>query len=160
MDRRVGELKSAVSPTSASIGRDSHDRRWLCATPTPGRGRSPRPPKPRAKRAAASRGRLNRYGELLEQAPECADGLGGDLGVERCGVELLVAKQHLDHADVDLLLKQMGGETILERVEGGALVAPRRLSRGVSGAVELVCRQRLHRIAARKQPALCRAAFQ
>src|SRR5712691_11433598 len=49
---------------------------------------------------AASRGR--HHDELLERAPDPADSLGGDLGVERRGVELLVPKQHLDHTDVDI----------------------------------------------------------
>ena len=59
-------------------------------------------------------------------------------------------EQHLDHADVDLLLEQMGGEAVPQRVEGDALVDPGRLSRGVAGAVELACRQRVDRIAARE----------
>src|SRR5215468_12422352 len=63
----------------------------------------------RATRAAASGGRLHRHGELLERAPDLADGPGGDLGVERRGLELLVPEQDLDHTDVDLLLEQMGG---------------------------------------------------
>src|SRR5437867_3713825 len=108
----------------------------------------------RATRLAASRGRVDRDSELLERAPDFADGLGGDLGVKRRGVELLVPQQHLDHANVDLLLKQMGGEAVPERVERDALVDPSRLRRGMAGTVELACGERLHRIAARKQPAL------
>src|SRR5688572_29409236 len=51
----------------------------------------------RATRAAASGGR--RHDELLEWAPDLADGPCGDLAIERRGVELLVPKQHLDHTD-------------------------------------------------------------
>ena len=36
----------------------------------------------------------------------------GDLGVQCCGIELLVSKQHLNHTDVDLLLEQMSRKTV------------------------------------------------
>ena len=36
-------------------------------------------------------------------------------------VELLVAQQDLDHADVDLALQQVGGEGVVQRVCGDAL---------------------------------------
>ena len=98
----------------------------------------------RATRAAASGGR--RHDEVLERARDLADGPGGDLGVERRGVELLVPEQDLDHADVDLLLEQMGGEAVPKRVQRDALVDPSRLSRGVAGTVELACRQRVDRV--------------
>lgn len=32
--------------------------------------------------------------------------------IERRGVELGMAEQHLDHADVDVLLEQVGGEAV------------------------------------------------
>src|SRR5215468_10877406 len=88
----------------------------------------------RATRPAASRGR--RHDKLLKRAPDLADGPGGDLGVERRGVEFLVSQQHLDHTDVDLLLEEMGGEAVPERVERDAFVDPGRLSRGMAGTVE------------------------
>src|SRR3981081_226897 len=93
----------------------------------------------RCKRPAASRRRRDRPGEAFERTGDFADGFGGDLGVERRGVELLVAEQHLDHPDVDLLLAQMGGEAVLQRVQRGALGAADRLSRGMAGTVELAC---------------------
>jgi hypothetical protein len=34
---------------------------------------------------------------------------GGDARVERCGVERGVTEQDLDHANIDVLLEQMGG---------------------------------------------------
>ena len=97
---------------------------------------------------------LELQGEMLERAHDLADRLGGDLGVERRGVELRVPEQHLDHADVDVLLEQMGGEAVPQRVQRDALVDLGHLRRGMAGAVELACRQRVHRVAARKQPAL------
>ena len=47
----------------------------------------------RATRAAASRRRLDRHGELLKRARDLADGPGGDLRVERRGVEPLVPER-------------------------------------------------------------------
>jgi hypothetical protein len=38
--------------------------------------------------------------------------VGGDLCVERCRFELLVTKQHLDHADIHLLLEQVRREAV------------------------------------------------
>ena len=55
-------------------------------------------------------------------------------------------KQDLDHTDVDLLLEQMGGEAVPKCVERDALVDPSRLRRGVTGTVELACRQRADRV--------------
>ena len=40
------------------------------------------------------------------------DRAGGDLGIERGRLELAVPEQHLDDADVDVLLEQVGGETV------------------------------------------------
>ena len=44
------------------------------------------------------------------------DRVDGDAGVERGRLQLGVAEQHLDHADVDVLLEQMGGEAVAQRV--------------------------------------------
>jgi hypothetical protein len=38
--------------------------------------------------------------------------VGGNLGVKRGGLKLLVAQQHLNHADIHLLLEQVGGKTV------------------------------------------------
>ena len=67
--------------------------------------------------------------DVLERAHDLADRLGGDAGVERRGVELGVAEQHLDHADIDVLLEQMGGEAVPQRVQRHALVDPGHLRR-------------------------------
>ena len=55
-----------------------------------------------------------------------ADRLGRDLGVERRRLELGVAEQHLDHADVDVLFQQMGGEAVPQRVRRHPLLDPGR----------------------------------
>jgi plasmid stability protein len=41
----------------------------------------------------------------LQRRDDLAQDLGGDLGVERCRLELFVSEQHLDHADIDLLFE-------------------------------------------------------
>ena len=64
-----------------------------------------------------------------------------------------MAEQHLDDADVDVLLEQVGGEAVPQRVRRHPLLDPGGLGGGVDGAVELAGRQRLDRVAAGKQPA-------
>src|SRR5436305_3368142 len=60
--------------------------------------------------------------DMLQRAHDFADRLGGDAGIERGGVELGVPEQHLDDADVDVLLEQMGGEAVPQGVQRDALV--------------------------------------
>src|SRR6266567_5673921 len=106
---------------------------------------------------AASAGRpelLELERDVLQRAHDLADRLGGDPGIERRGVELGVTEQHLDDADIDVLLQQMGGEAVPQGVQRDALVDVRHLSGSVAGAVELARGHRLGRIAAREQPAL------
>src|SRR5919109_2704452 len=107
-------------------------RRKISATSSPGRDKS-----------RALRGRLHRRGEMLERAGDFAERLEGDARVERGGVELLVPEQHLDDADVDLLLERMRREAVPQRVQRDALADLGPLGRGMAGAVELARRQRL-----------------
>ena len=57
------------------------------------------------------------------------------MGVARRGVQLLVAEQNLDHADIDLLLEKMGREAVPERVRRDPLVDVGRLW-NVSGKMQ------------------------
>ncbi len=91
--------------------------------------------------------------EMGERALDRAEGLQRHPGVERGGVELLVAEQHLDDADVGLALEQMGGEGVPQRMERDPLVERRRRRGDMAGPVELAGGERLGRIAAREQPA-------
>jgi hypothetical protein len=50
--------------------------------------------------------------QRVERADDLAQDLCGHLGVERGGLELLVAQQHLDHADVGLALEKVRGEAV------------------------------------------------
>ena len=53
------------------------------------------------------RGRFHCRDELFERAGDLAKRLEGDTRVKRGRIELLVAEQHLDYADVGLLLEQV-----------------------------------------------------
>ena len=63
-------------------------------------------------------------------------------------------EQDLDDADVDILLRQMGGEAVAQRVRRHPLAYLGGLRRGMDGAVHLPRGERRDRIAAREQPAL------
>src|SRR5258705_12090343 len=85
-----------------------------------------------------------RFGALLElarnaieRAHDLPDGLGGDTGVERRGVELGVPQQDLDHPDIGVLLQKMRGKAVTKRVRRHTLVDLGELVRGVPGAPEL-----------------------
>src|SRR5271165_2042728 len=74
--------------------------------------------------------------QQVERAGDLADRLDGDTCVERRGVELLVAEQHLDDADVGLLLEQMRGEAVSQGVQTHALVDSGPLRGHMHGVVE------------------------
>ncbi len=59
----------------------------------------------------------------------------------------------MDDADVGVLFQQVGGEAVPQRMRRHSLPDPGGLGGGVDGAVELTGRERLDRVAARKQPA-------
>src|SRR6516225_9605504 len=90
--------------------------------------------------------------EPLERALDVADRADGDAGVERRRLELRVAEQHLDHANVDALLEQMGGEAVPQRVRRDALGDARQILGGGDGAIELTGGDRIDRVLAGKEP--------
>ena len=53
------------------------------------------------------------------------------------GVELGMAEQHLDDADVGVLFQQVGGKAVPERVRRHSLLDPGGLGGGMDGTVEL-----------------------
>src|SRR5690606_747746 len=75
-------------------------------------------------RTGSAAGRL-RFGCGQRQSVERTDDrphrLGCHLGVECGGVELGVAEQRLDDADIDAVLEQMGGEAVPQRVRSDPL---------------------------------------
>ena len=92
------------------------------------RGRAMRP------RSGGRRSAREVDAQPLQRALDVADRVDGDAGVERGRLQLGVSEQHLDHANVDVLLEQMGGEAVAQRVRRDALGDPGRLRRGVDGA--------------------------
>ena len=64
-----------------------------------------------------------------------------------------MAEQHLDHPDVDVLLEQMRGEAVPERVRRDPLPDAGLLGRGMDHPGELPRRHRVDRRPAGKQPA-------
>src|SRR4029077_20532347 len=57
----------------------------------------------------------------VERARHLADRAGGDAGVKRCRVELLVSEQNLDDPDIGLLLQEMGGKAVPQRMNTDTL---------------------------------------
>ncbi len=51
-------------------------------------------------------------GDTLQRAHDLPDRLGGDTRIERRGIELGVTEQNLDHANINVLLEQVGGEAM------------------------------------------------
>src|SRR5437763_5361239 len=82
-------------------------RRKMSATSTAGRGTG-----------RASAGHLP---QEVERARHLADRADGDAGVERRRVELLVSQQNLDDADIGLLLQEVGGKAVPQRMNADTL---------------------------------------
>src|SRR5215469_12792969 len=82
-------------------------RRKMSATSTAGRDNG-----------GASAGRLQ---QQVERARHLADRADGDAGVERGRVELFVPEQDLDDPDIGLLLQQMGGKAVPQRMNPDTL---------------------------------------
>jgi hypothetical protein len=49
---------------------------------------------------------------VLQRTDHLAQEVGGNLGIQRRGLELFMPKQKLVHADSDLLLQQVRCETV------------------------------------------------
>jgi hypothetical protein len=63
-----------------------------------------------------------------------------------------MAEQHLDHADVHLLFKEVRRETVTQRVHRHTLVDVRGFGGGMNGAVQLPRAQLIEWIEPGKQP--------
>ena len=73
----------------------------------------------RARHARASAGRPDLFKlerKMLQRAHNLADRLGGDVSIERGRLKVRVTEQHLDDANIDFLLEQMGGEAVPQDV--------------------------------------------
>src|SRR5829696_6954470 len=92
--------------------------------------------------------------EPIERAHDHADGVGGDTRIERGGLELGGPEQDLDHADVDVLLQQVGREAVAQRVRRDPLGDPGPGSGSVNRPIELTRGERVDRVLSREQPDL------
>src|SRR5215472_12420579 len=106
-----------------------------------------------ARLGLASRPPLGQWYQPVEWTGYGADRRIGDASVKRRGVELGVTQKRLNHPNIDILLEQMRGEAVPQRVWRHALFDPRSLGGGVDGTTELASRQWFDRVAAGKQPA-------
>src|SRR6516164_9352463 len=86
-------------------------RRKMSATSTAGRDNG-----------RASAGHLP---QEVERARHLAERADGDAGVEHRRVELLVSEQHLDDADIGLLLQEVGGKAVPLNELGISGIIPR-----------------------------------
>src|ERR1700690_1562493 len=62
--------------------------------------------------------------EPLQRTGHVADRVDGDAGIERRRLQLGVSQQHLNHANVDILFKQMRGEAVPQGVRRHPLGDP------------------------------------
>src|SRR5271165_7178916 len=92
--------------------------------------------------------------EPIQRALDVADRADGDAGVERSRLELGVAEQDLDHANVDALFEQVGGEAVPQGMRRHALGDAGQVFGGGDGAVELTRGHRIDRVLAGKEPDL------
>jgi hypothetical protein len=63
-------------------------------------------------------------------------------------------EQHLNHANIDVLLEQMGGEAVPQGVRRHALGDTRQARGGVHGAPKLAGGHRVDRVLAGEEPGL------
>src|SRR5258707_6889736 len=92
--------------------------------------------------------------EVLERARHRTDRLRGDTGIERGRIELGVPEQNLDDANIDILLQQVRGEAVAQRMGRHPLLDAGRLRRLMDRAVELAGRDGLDTAPPPKQPAV------
>src|SRR3974390_2134076 len=92
--------------------------------------------------------------EPLERALDVADRADRHAGVERGRLQLGVAEQHLDHANVGALFEQVGGKAMPQRMRRHALGDARQILGGGDGAVELTGGDRIDRVLAWEEPDL------
>ena len=109
-----------------------HAAPWARMTSaTSRRGRATRP------RSGGRRSTREVDAQPLQWALDVADRVDGDAGVERRRLQLRVSEQNLDHANIDALLEQMGGEAVPQGVRRHALGDARQILGGGDGAVKV-----------------------
>src|SRR5690348_3993393 len=92
--------------------------------------------------------------QMLERARHGPDRLGGDAGVERGRIQLGVPEQNLDDANIDILLEQVSGKAVAQRMRADTLLDASGFCGLMDSPVDLARRNGLERVLSRKQPAL------
>src|SRR5215472_18894722 len=92
--------------------------------------------------------------EMLERTRHCPDRLGGDAGVERGRIQLGVAEQHLDNANIDILLEQVSGKAVPQGVRTDTLLDASGFRSLMDSPVDLARRNGFESVPSRKQPTL------
>src|SRR5215471_7613790 len=87
----------------------------------------------------------------VERARHLADRVDRYAGVERRRVELLVSEQNLDHPDIGLLLQEVGGKAVPQRMNANTLGDAGTPGRQANDAMHLA-RARMPSAVAEKQP--------
>src|SRR5271165_132469 len=90
----------------------------------------------------------------VQRTLDIADRADGDAGVERGRLELRMAQQHLDHANIDALFEQVGGEAVPQGMRRHALADAGQVFGDGHGAVDLTRGHRIDRVLAGKEPDL------
>lgn len=86
----------------------------------------------------------------VERPGDGVDRPGGDFGVDRGGVDLGMAEKHLNDADIDLLLEQMSGKAVPQRVRADAFAD----ASDFGGLLNRTVRDRIGVTAPWEQPAM------
>src|SRR5271165_5341775 len=107
--------------------------------PPRGRGRYPRPPAPDGTLPRALGRGLHFVAALLsfpgplvlwsrqpvERALDGGNHAGGDVEIACGGFQFLVTQEHLDLSDMGIVLEQMSGEAVAQRMQRHAFLDPR-----------------------------------
>src|SRR5262245_29453212 len=91
---------------------------------------------------------------MLERARHGPDRIGGDTGVERSRIQLGGPEQNLDDANIDILLEQVSGKAVAQRVRTDALLDASGFCGLMDSPVDLARRNGLERVPPWKQPTL------
>src|SRR5215471_9058365 len=110
----------------------------------------------RATSACALLGRLvspdPQWRQPIQWADDRADGVGGDARIEHGGLELGMTEQHLDHADVGVLLQEVGREAVAQCVRRHPFGDLGHVGGGMDRPIELAHRDVVDRVLSGKQP--------
>ncbi len=97
-----------------------------------------------------------RLGQEIERALDVGDHAGGNAGIARRRIELVVTEQRLNDADINAALQEVGGKAVAQRMQGHGLGDPGGAGGLMEQAVELAGGDRSPPPAPREQPPLGR----